>query len=250
MDAPNLHILLQSEILKREEVYISRKAYIVRDKCSLCGLCYDLCRFNAIKINDGYEIDETRCEGCGFCFNACPEKAIEMREVKTGDLFISKTEFGYFVHALLKPGEENSGRLVAEVKNRAKDLAEENKAKLILIDAPAGIGCPVIASLSGVDFAIVVTEPTLSGLRDMVRVVELAKHFRVKPLVVINKFDLNEEISAKIEDYCKKNDIEFLGKIPFDEKLIEQFSALKFPFDCLASEKILECWDEAKSCIF
>jgi len=249
VDAPNLHILLQPKVLKREEVFVTKKAFIIRDKCTSCGLCYELCRFNAIKDVNGYEVDETHCEGCGFCYNACPEKAIEMRDVKTGDLFISKTDFGYFVHALLKPGEENSGRLVSEVKKKAKDIAEEKNAKFLLVDAAPGIGCPVIASLAGVDAAVVISEPTLSGLNDMVRVVRLAEHFRVKPFVVVNKYDLNEDMALKIEDYCNRNGIEFIGKIPFDEELIKQFSALKFPFDCPASEEVLECWDRVKNSI-
>ncbi len=246
VDAPNLHILLNPKILKAEDFIATKKAEIVQDKCSGCGLCYELCRFGAISAEDGYFVDEKKCEGCAFCFNVCPEKAIEMRDVKTGDIYFSETQWGYFVHARLKPGEENTGRLVTEVKNRAKKVAEENSSDFLIVDAAPGVGCPVIASLTGVDAAIIVTEPTASGLSDMARVIELCEHFKIRPFVVVNKYDLNEDVTLKIEEYCSENGIEFAGRVPFDERIPEQIANLSFPFSGKAAEKMVECWKKVK----
>ena len=246
VDAPNLHILLNPKILKAEDFIATKKAEIAQDKCSGCGLCYELCRFGAISEENGYFVDEKKCEGCAFCFNVCPEKAIEMRDVKTGDIYFSKTQWGYFVHARLKPGEENTGRLVTEVKNRAKKVAEENGSEFLIVDAAPGVGCPVMASLTGVDAAIIVTEPTASGLSDMMRVIELCEHFRIRPFVVVNKYDLNEDVTLKIEKYCSENGIEFAGIVPFDERIPEQIANLSFPFSGKAADKMVECWKKVK----
>ena len=245
VDTPNLHILLKPKVLEKHDFVSAKKAHIT-EKCTSCGLCIELCRFDAIQENDHYFIDQKRCEGCAFCYYACPEKAIELKEVKTGEIYISKTGFGFFVHALLDPGEENSGKLVTEVKQKAVDIAKREGIDLVLIDAAAGIGCPVIASLTNTNLAIVVSEPTMSGLRDMKRAIELAKHFNIESLVVINKFDLNRSVTSKIEEYCKKNNLEIVGKIPFDENLIKQLSNLEFPFKGQAAEKIIEIWDKVK----
>jgi MinD superfamily P-loop ATPase len=245
VDAPNLHILLNPQILKKEDFIAAKKAYIT-DRCTECGLCYDLCRFDAIEVNECYRVDEQRCEGCALCYNACPEKAVEMREAETGKIYISKTQFGFFVHALLHPGEENSGRLVSEVKERARRIAEEKGSKFLFIDSAPGIGCPVISSLTGVDAAIVVTEPTFSGLSDLRRVIKLAEHFRVDVFVVLNKYDLNKPVASKIEEYCRLNGVKFAGKVPYDREMIEQVSNLEFPFRGLAAEKIVENWLKIK----
>jgi|Deesub1362A_J573_1020465.scaffolds.fasta_scaffold02766_9 MinD superfamily P-loop ATPase len=241
VDAPNLHILLNPEILEVEEYYASKKARILQDKCSSCGLCYGVCRFNAI-FDKPYTVNDKRCEGCGFCYNACSEKAIVMETVKTGEIYKSKTRYGHFVHALLKAGEENTGRLVTEVRQRAKKIAEDMNFELVIVDAPPGVGCPVIASLTDVDAAIVISEPTLSGLNDLKRVLDLCDHFGVKAFVTVNKYDLNESMALEIRDYCEGREVEFLGSIPFDKDLIEQVSNLKYPFDCIAAEKMSECW--------
>ncbi len=242
VDAPNLHILLQPEILEKEEFRDTKKARILQDLCSQCGLCHELCRFEAVMTNGGYWIDEKRCEGCSFCYNVCPEKAIIMETVKTGDIFVSKTKWGMFIHALLKPGEENTGKLVTEVKNRAKNLAEKESAEFLIVDAAPGVGCPVMASLTGVNAAIIVTEPTMSGISDMTRILELCEHFKIEPFVVVNKYDLNENIADKIESFCRKNGIEFAGKVPFDESIPKQMAHLNFPFEGDAAESMLESW--------
>lgn len=241
VDTPNLHILLNPTILEVEDFVASKKAEILSEKCSACGLCYELCKFGAISP-DGYFVEERKCEGCAFCFNVCPEKAIEMKNVKTGEIYFSKTEWGYFIHARLKPGEENTGRLVTEVKNRAKKVADESGSEFLIIDSAPGVGCPVMASLTGVDAAIIVTEPTASGFSDMMRVIDLCEHFRIKPFVVVNKYDLNVEIALEIEKYCSENGVEFAGRVPFDEKIPEQIANLNFPFSGKAAEKIVECW--------
>jgi len=240
VDAPNLHILLNPIVIEKIDFYGMKKA-VITDSCTKCGLCYELCRFDAIS-NDNYMIDKSRCEGCALCYNACPENAIEMVENKAGNLFVSKTDYGYFVHALLNPGEENSGKLVSEVRTKAKEIAEK-EAEYLIIDGAPGIGCPVIASLGGVDAAIIVAEPTMSGLSDMARVIRLCEHFRIQTFAVVNKYNLNEKITLKVENYCKDNNIEILGKIPYDESIAEQISSIKFPFKGNAADCIARIWN-------
>ncbi len=246
VDAPNLHLLLKPEVVEEKPFFGLKKAKI-GEKCTSCGLCYELCRFDAVIEDNGtYRVDEARCEGCALCYNACPEKAVEMVEGERGKVFISNTEIGKFVHAILYPGEENSGKLVMEVKELAKAEADKEGAAAIIVDGAPGIGCPVIASLANTDVAIVVTEPTLSGLSDMMRILELTEHFRIRSSVVINKYDLNDEISRKIEDECERRGIEVLGKIPYDEKIPEQISMLRFPFKGKAAKEIEKVWERLR----
>ncbi|AEA47606.1 ATP-binding protein [Archaeoglobus veneficus] len=242
VDAPNLHILLKPRIMREEPFMGGRKAFITSD-CNACGLCYELCRFDAIVPGDIYSVDETRCEGCALCFNACPSKAVEMRVAQSGKIFISETDYGPMVHALLNPGEENSGKLVSEVREKAKLIAEEKKAKLLLLDGAPGIGCPVIASLANTDIAVVVAEPTLSGISDMGRVLDLAEHFRVESVVIINKHDLNPDVVKEIEKLCATKGVEVLGKIPYDASIPEQLSKLSFPFEGEAAKAIADVWE-------
>ena len=240
VDAPNLHILLKPKILEEIPFKGMKKAKIVEERCEKCGLCMDLCRFDAIYVeNDSYKVDVVRCEGCAFCFRACPSKAIEMISEVRGKIFVSETEYGPFVHALLEPGEENSGLLVHEVKAKAEKVAEEEGLDLILVDGAPGIGCPVIASLSKVDKAVVVTEPTLSGLNDMERVLKLIRHFRIEPYVIINKFDLNLDVGGKIERFCKSEKIPIIAKIPFYEDIPKAIANLQIPI----KEEIVEAWE-------
>ncbi len=241
VDAPNLHILLKPRIIEVIPFKGMKKARIVEEKCSYCGLCQELCRFDAIHE---FKVDLMRCEGCGFCYRACPEGAIEMVQIKRGEIYISKTEFCDFVYALLDPGEENSGLLVTEVKKIAKRIANENGLDLIILDGAAGIGCPVIASLAEASLSLIVTEPTLSGFNDMVRVIKLSEHFKIRPVVVINKFDLNMEVTKKIEEFCEEHDIQIIGKIPFDESIPKQIAQLKIPFEGKAGEEIKRIWRE------
>ncbi|WP_456328353.1 ATP-binding protein [Archaeoglobus sp.] len=240
VDAPNLHILLKPRILEEIPFKGMKKAKIIQEKCERCGLCMDLCRFDAIYIeNDTYKVDIVRCEGCAFCFRACPNEAIEMVSEVRGKIFVSETEYGPFVHASLEPGEENSGLLVHEVKRKAEEVAEEKGLDLILVDGAPGIGCPVIASLSKVDKAVVVTEPTLSGLNDMERVLKLIRHFRIEPYVIINKFDLNLDVSNKIERFCNSEKIPIVAKIPFYEDIPKAIANLQIP----VKDEIVEAWE-------
>ncbi|MGV9168946.1 MAG: 4Fe-4S binding protein [Promethearchaeia archaeon] len=213
VDAPDLHILLQPEPQVSEEFQASKVAVINPDRCIECGLCEENCRFDAAHPP---EIDPIACEGCSVCTLVCPEDAIDMIPRISGHLYESDTRLGRMVHAKLLPGEGNSGLLVTEVKKRAQRIAEETGTDKILIDGSPGIGCPVIATLTGVKVATVVTEPTMSGIHDMERVVRLIRRFQSIPTVIVNKYDLNLKNTARIETFCKSEGIELLGKIPFD----------------------------------
>jgi len=219
VDAADLHLLLQPKIKKRHDFRSGLSASINKKTCQQCGKCIAACRFNA--ISDDFVIDRVSCEGCGFCSHICPVDAIKMEENLAGEWFISETRFGPMVHAKLGIAEENSGKLVSLVRKQAKELAEKNNCDWIIIDGAPGIGCPVIASLSGIDCAVVVTEPTLSGLHDALRVIEVTKHFNVPSRLVINKYDLNPDMSKKIEEHCAKNGISLIGKVRFDKAVVE-----------------------------
>jgi MinD superfamily P-loop ATPase len=213
VDAADLHLLLNPSIKEKNEFRSGQVAAIDNDKCIECGLCQELCRFNAIH---GYRVDPVSCEGCGFCFQVCPVQAIAMNECKAGDWFISDTKHGPLVHARLGIAQENSGKLVALVRQKAKEIAEKQGLEYIISDGPPGIGCPVISSLSGVNLALIVTEPTLSGIHDMERVLGVCNHFGVPAMVCINKYDLNENNTRAIQDYCRENGIDVAALIPFD----------------------------------
>ena len=223
VDASNLHLLLSPEIKRQEEFRFGVTARINRDKCVQCGACCDACRFGAVSKN--FDIDPVFCEGCGACALVCPRDAVEMTENVSGRWFISQTRFGPFVHARLGTGEENSGKLVSLIKQKADELARERDTDFQIIDGSPGIGCPVIASLAGVDQALIVTEPTVSGLHDADRVIKLTRHFRIPVQVVINKYDLNLQTAQTIVDFCGKQQIPVAGKIAFDPAVVE--SAVK-----------------------
>jgi len=218
VDAADLHLLLSPSIKETNEFRSGQVAVIDNDKCIECGLCQELCRFNAIK---DYKVEPVSCEGCGFCSHICPVDAINMKECKAGDWFISDTKHGLLVHARLGIAQENSGKLVALVRQKAKELAEKNGLDYIISDGPPGIGCPVISSLSGTSLALIVTEPTLSGIHDMERVLAVCKHFGVPAMVCINKYDLNDKNTIAIHDYCRENGIDVAAMIPFDNAVTE-----------------------------
>ena len=223
VDAANLYLLLKPEIMESVPFYGEKKATVKEESCTGCGLCLPRCRFSAIAptFEGKIKIDPIACEGCGVCAYICPVRAIEMGENIAGNLFVSHTAYGPFVHARLGAGRENSGKLVTEVRKKAKEIAEKEGLDYVIIDGPPGIGCPVVASLSGVDLALVVTEPTMSGIYDMDRVIQVARHFGLKTACVLNKFDLNPELSQEIEDWCRRHSVPVLARIPFEETVVK-----------------------------
>ena len=218
VDAADLHLLLQPVTQQKHEFWSGQVAVIDEEKCTQCGLCQEVCRFDA--IND-FRVDSISCEGCGFCFHICPDEAIIMQENLSGHWFISETKYRPLVHARLGIAQENSGKLVALVRQQARLLAEKQGFNYIINDGPPGIGCPVISSLSGVNLALLVTEPTLSGIHDLERVLGVCHHFGVPAIVCINKCDINEDNTRQIENYCLGQGVEVATKIPFDNVVTE-----------------------------
>jgi MinD superfamily P-loop ATPase len=218
VDASDLHLLLQPTAKEDHEFWSGQTANIDTQKCTECGLCENLCRFKAIR---DLKVEQVSCEGCGFCFNVCPGGAITMKENLAGQWFISNTKYGLLVHARLGIAQENSGKLVALVRQQAKQLAEEKGLNYIISDGPPGIGCPVISSISGANLALLVTEPTRSGIHDLDRVLSVCQHFNVPAMVCINKFDINLSLSSEIEDYCKSRGVQVAARIPFDNIVTE-----------------------------
>jgi MinD superfamily P-loop ATPase len=218
VDAADLHLLLSPSERQKSEFRSGQVAHIDEDRCTECGLCQQLCRFNAIK---DFRVDPVSCEGCGFCSHICPVEAITMKENMSGYWFISDTIYGPLVHARLGIAQENSGKLVAVVRQQAKRIAEEQGLDYIIGDGPPGIGCPVISSLSGASLALLVTEPTLSGMHDLERALSVCGHFGVPAMVCINKYDLNEENTRQIESQCLSQGIEIAGRVPFDNVVTE-----------------------------
>lgn len=250
VDAPDLHILLAPEILEKEDFISSKTAVIDKDLCTECGLCQESCRFDAISVP---EIDPISCEGCGVCEFVCPEGAITMHNRVSGHKFKSKTRFGYMSHAKLLPGEGNSGKLVTDVREQGKAFAEETNHDVILIDGSPGIGCPVIATVAGLKLGVVVTEPTLSGIHDMKRVLELLKRFNVKATVIVNKHDINPKNTEDIVKFCQENDVEMLGRIPFDrvmtDSMVQVTTLPEFAPDHQITHTLREMWTRIKKIV-
>jgi len=221
VDAADLHLILKPQVEKTIAYEGSELAVVDEDQCSGCGACQEVCRFSAV-IPQGkkFRIDPLACEGCGACAYACPAGAIELKSRLSGWIQVSHTPYGTLVHGELRPGEETSGKLVTQVKMKARELARLEQARLLLIDGAPGIGCPVIASLSGAQAALVVTEPSMSALHDLERVVEVARHFRTRVVLLINKADLSPELSDRIESYAKEEGLALLGRIPYDEGVV------------------------------
>jgi MinD superfamily P-loop ATPase len=221
VDAPDLHLILRPATGVPTAFESGFEAVIDPQQCTDCGTCAQMCRFQAVRRRgDSFEIDSIRCEGCGVCVHFCPEKAIAFNPKTCGRWNISESRFGPLVHAQLYPGGENSGRLVALLRREAKALAERTGAALIVSDGPPGIGCPVISSLSGQDLAVIVTEPTPSGLHDLQRIVELCDHFKVPAAVLINKYDLNARMAEEIRTFCREKRIGLLPEIPHDDLFV------------------------------
>jgi MinD superfamily P-loop ATPase len=227
VDAPNLHILLDNQVLLTEDFHGTREAVINPDRCMKCGRCQEVCRFNV--INENYEIIPMHCEGCGACTIVCPADAIRLETVKTGQTYVSQTGRGIFAHALLDIGAEGSGKLVTEVRKKLEQFKKDEK--WVLIDGSPGIGCVVIASIAGADAVVAVAEPTKSGLSDLERVLGVTLHFQIPGFVCVNKFDLNLEITAEIESFCKGHGFPVIGKIPFDPGVMKALQEYKTPVE-------------------
>ncbi|MGE5542341.1 MAG: ATP-binding protein, partial [Bacillota bacterium] len=218
VDAANLHLVVHCEKGAANEFIASRKAEIDTSRCSGCGKCGAACRFQAV---DGYTVDRMSCEGCGLCVRVCPEGAIKMVDCVSGHWFHSMTPYGPLMHARLLAGEGNSGKLVSALRDRARQVAESAGKGMIILDGPPGIGCPVLASMAGVSLVVLVTEPTVSGLHDFGRILKVCKDFNVRTVACINRFDLDEGISKKIEARCCKKGTPVVGRVPVDRDVIE-----------------------------
>ncbi len=217
VDAADLHLILQPEIKHREEFRGGHEAIIRAEDCLGCGLCEAHCRFDAIRPEDAvYAVDPSGCEGCGVCVRICPAQAIDFPVRPGGEWFVSGTRCGPMVHARLTPGGENSGKLVSLVREKAREIAEEKKMDLVIMDGPPGIGCPVIAAITGASMLLMVTEPTLSGAHDLERVLHLANHFRIPSMVCVNKWDINPSQTEEIEKMAQSLGAEIAGRIAYD----------------------------------
>ncbi|GLI52774.1 ATP-binding protein [Thermodesulfovibrio yellowstonii] len=218
VDAANLHLLLHPEVRESYDFIGGKVAQIDRARCKECGLCRENCKFNA--IGEDFQVEELSCEGCTICSYICPEEAIILRDRVSGQYFISETKYGPLIHARLGIAQENSGKLVTKLRELAKESASAKSCEYIIIDGPPGVGCPVMASMTGVDLVLAVTEPTLSGMHDLGRVIELARHFKIPLKVIVNKFDLNPQMSERIEEELCKIEVQLLGRIPFSEEIL------------------------------
>jgi MinD superfamily P-loop ATPase len=224
VDAADLHLLLAPDIKQTQDFVGGKLAAVVVEKCVGCGQCKEVCNFDAVRldgpVNDivekTYTIDPVSCEGCGVCARFCPVDAIKFEDAVNGQWFVSETRFGAMVHARLGVAQENSGKLVSLIRKEAKQIAAERDNDLIIVDGPPGIGCPVIASVTGADLVVAVTEPTLSGRHDLDRVVELTRHFGIPTVICINKCDINGELTEEIRNTADKNNLKIVGEIPYN----------------------------------
>jgi MinD superfamily P-loop ATPase len=223
VDAADLFLLMDIKHLREEKFYSGILPLIVQENCTHCGACYDLCPSQAItrrKKNDGsvlYEIQELSCEGCGICIDHCPQSCIRQRDRFCGYIYLSQSRYGILSHAKLLPGGENSGKLVSAVRKQAQDVANAKQLDWIVVDGSPGIGCPVISSITGADLVLLVTEPTISGIHDMERVMSVCQFFHIPTLVCVNKADLNKENTNRIKKIVLERHETWLGTIPYDE---------------------------------
>ncbi len=249
VDAANLYLILQPQNYLEEKYTSGYKAVLNEDACINCGRCVDLCRFDAIQLGEDFpHFSEVSCEGCQLCYHECPVGAISMFPSNKSRLYEGTYRNGMLVHARLAPGEENSGKLVSVVREHAKALAKKQNVDCVVIDGPPGIGCPVISSVTGATETIIVTEPTKSGFHDLKRIMTLAKNFKVEMSVIINKYDLNTDISAQIESWCTDENVSVIAKLPFDDKVVAAMvvgkSIVEYAPKCEVSQMIAEVYKE------
>jgi len=244
VDAADLHLITDPKVQERYDFEAGHTAIIDLDKCSECGICRDLCRWDA--ISEDFRVNPIRCEGCGVCVYFCPEEAINFPLKTCGEWFLSDTRFGPMVHARLGIAEENSGKLVTLVRQEAKKLSEQEDLDLILTDGPPGVGCPVIASIGGASAVLIVTEPTVSGKHDMIRVAQLAAHFKVPGMICVNKFDLNPAEARIIEDIARERDLTVLKRISFDpiftKAMVQGKNVFEYNTNSEAGRVIKQIW--------
>ena len=252
VDAADLHLVLSPTIRRLEKFRCGREAVIRQADCVRCGACLARCRFDAIRIardstgEATFTADTTACEGCGVCVQFCPVKAIDFPERVSGEWYVSKTRCGPMVHARLSPGGENSGKLVSKVRETARRVAADQGCELVLIDGPPGVGCPVIASLTGASLVLIVTEPTLSGVHDLRRVIELTAHFHIPAAVCVNKWDVNAEITTLIEDEAQAKGAILAGRVRYDRAVTAaqiQGKAVVELTDAVSGDDIRAMWD-------
>jgi MinD superfamily P-loop ATPase len=247
VDAADLHLLLHPRVKHKEDFYSGKKAVIDPEKCIECGQCTEVCRYEA--ITEDFKVDRLACEGCNACVVVCPVEAVCLVDNRAGEWYISDTDHGQMVHARLGIAEDNSGKLVSHVRKIASEMAEKNGIDLVLIDGPPGIGCPVIASMSGIDIVLIVTEPTVSGVHDLERVLKLAQQFKVPATVCINKFDLNSSFSEKIAKICSEYEAGVVGQIPFNPEVVKALSQGKTVIEqnCgNVTETVINLWETLK----
>lgn len=252
VDAANLHIIMNPDI-EETQVYIAgEKAVIDPNKCTGCRLCEEYCRFDAISsINGICIVDEISCDGCKLCARLCPSKAIEMVPNDKSRMHSGSFRNGKMVYGRLEPGEENSGKLVAMVRSKAREISEREGLETILIDAPPGIGCALISSISGVSDLLIVTEPSISAKSDLNRTLELLENYSSKKYVVINKYDLSPDLTTEVEELCKIYDVSVIGKIPFDrvvvDAMVNRKSIIEFNPDSVVSIELKKIWNTINS---
>ena len=247
VDAADMHLLLQPDFADEDDFFSGELAHINQYECIQCGKCAEVCRFDAIPVIKGrYVVDPLACEGCGYCARICPTDAITNKDLNVGKWFVSNIKTGsIMVHAKLGIGADNSGKLVAKVKSEAKDIAEEERVDYIVVDGSPGVGCPVVSSLSGAAFVVLVTEPSVSGLHDLKRVYELVHKFNIKAGCIINKSDINTEMTKKIAQFLKEENILHIANLPYDETFTKAMTngqtIVEYADNDLAN-KIKESW--------
>ncbi|MFP4268692.1 MAG: ATP-binding protein [Spirochaetaceae bacterium] len=274
VDAANLHILLKPEIKETHDFSGGRVAYISPDGCTGCGVCMEHCRFDALSWKNirpdtvvssknppldkkssaadktVVEVDPIACEGCGVCGLVCPADAVSYRTSDAGQWYLSTTEFGPMVHAYLYAGEDNSGKLVQQVRERAKAEAEEKKCDFVLIDGPPGTGCPVMSAMTGVDYVVLVTEPTVAGAHDLKRVVELAGHFSIPVGMIVNKSTINLDGVEELRKFAEEKKIHYLGEIPYDKKVVDSVADLlpyAHTYDDEIAKELHNMWEKIQN---
>lgn len=251
VDAADLYIIFQPENYEFYDFEGGEIAQVDNNRCTNCGICLNICRFDAISGKNGaVQINPFQCEGCRLCANICPVKAIEMKGNRDNKWYIGNTRFGKLVHAKLAPGEDNSGKLVTRIREEAKKIAEKNNNKYIIIDGPPGIGCPVISSLSGVDKVLIVTEPSVSGLHDLQRLNQLLKKMKKETFVLINKADLNPNKTKEMEGYCQNSQLELIGELPynrdFTDAMVKQQNINEYKPGSIIDKTLKKIWNKIK----